>query len=556
MCRQELGGAVPVIQTLEEVEAQVQELAGSVPDEDASEFQVVQGNGSAGPKPELLVPSDGRLDSVFAAELSTILKRHNFFNKDGECHFIDEKTGQIKPVTFTEFVTLIERYCTPIVRKVVERPDGRRTTITVEKSISFKVAHTVLVSLDLVQGLRTLRSFNSLRMPSLDPNGNIVLSKIGYDENTQVYTVNSGPEIDDNVTLEDSVKFLRNLLAEFCFLDDDRERSISVSIAQMLSLFCIDILPRFTLRPGFIFNANDSGSGKTLLAKLGIITRLGYAPVGTPPPDEKEMKKLIATSAYESAEVLFLDNIKHYLNSPSLEALLTSSVYSDRILSKTKGFTKENRITVVVTANNCTFSPDLRRRVMVVDLFLKEAKAEERVIKNPLDDGPILTLRPKILSALWALIKAWRDAGKPAPKQTHPSFESWSSVICGILEHAGFESPCVPTVLNTAGDKDTSDMEKLVLLLVPGAGYSFSELVELARSDDLFARIVPDEELDVKQKSAFGKLLQRFSGRMFYREYRFESTGQSRKTRKFRLTKIEVLEPPIEEELEPPDIEF
>ena len=341
------------------------------------------------------------------------------------------------------------------------------------------------------------------------------------------------------MTKEEAVEFLENLLSEFCFIEKDRERSVSVSLAQMLTLFCIDILPRHTLRPGFIYNANDSGSGKTLLAKLGIITRLGYAPVGSPPQDEKEMRKLVATCAYESAEVLFLDNIKHHLNSPSIEALLTSSVYSDRILCKTKGFSKENRMTVVITANNCTFSPDLRRRVMLVDLFLKEAKAEERIIKNPLDDGPILALRPKILSALWALVKAWNDAKKPEPKQTHPSFEAWSSVICGILEHAKCASPCAATVLNTSGDKDTSDMETLVTKLVPGRHYTFTELVTISRGD-LFARMIPDEdEMDVKQKSAFGKLLQRFSGRFFDHKFKFECIGTNRKTRKFHIISLE-----------------
>ena len=504
-----------------------------------TDFQVVQEqNGSDSlPKPEILIPADGRLDSIFASRLAAILKPHTFFNLAGECHFFDSATGQIKPVTYTEFVTLIERYCTPIIRKVVEKPDGKKTTIKVEKSIPFKVAQTVLVSLDLLHGLRPLKSFNSLRLPSLDTDGNIVLSKEGYDELTQVFTAADGPEISE-MTKEEAVEFLENLLSEFCFIEKDRKRSVSVSLAQMLTLFCIDILPRYTLRPGFIYNANDSGSGKTLLAKLGIITRLGYAPVGSPPQDEKEMRKLVATCAYESAEVLFLDNIKHHLNSPSIEALLTSAVYSDRILCKTKGFSKENRMTVVITANNCTFSPDLRRRVMLVDLFLKEAKAEERIIKNPLDDGPILALRPKILSALWALVKAWNDAGKPASKQTHPSFEAWSSVICGILEHAGFESPCATTVLNTGGDRDTDDMEKLVAMLIPKQGYSFSELVEKAKTEDLFARIVTDDELDTKQKSIFGKLLQRFSGRIFHHEFKFESVGHSRNTRKFRVVPL------------------
>ena len=493
-------------------------------------------------KPRILAPADNRLDSAFADEIGGILATAEFYHHQGECVIIDSGQDQIRPTLKTvepdAFITLIERHCTPISRKQIENKHGKRTTIEVERSISPKVARVTLASEDFLSQLKPLRTFNSIRMP-MDVGGKILLTRPGYDETTRTFTATDGPVFNEKLTADEAVLFLQDLLSEFCFLEDDRKRGMSVAVAEMLTLFCIDLLPSRSVRPIFLYTANAEGSGKSLLAKLGMIARLGYAPTGSAPPDEAEMRKLIATAAHESAPVLFLDNLKGHLSSPSLEALATSGVFAGRILGETKGFEKENRITVIITGNGCTFSPDLRRRVLAVELFLKEAKAEDRFIKNPLDDERILALRPMILSALWALVRAWDEAKRPEPKRKHPSFEAWSNVIAGILEHAGLDSPCTPTLMKTAGDRDTTDMETLITMLEPSQQYTFGELVEKAREGSLFARIIPEEgDLEVKQKVSLGRLLQRFDGRIFYHDLRFESVGDSRKNRRFRTAKL------------------
>ena len=67
----------------------------------------------------------------------------------------------------------------------------------------------------------------------------------------------------------------------------------------------------------------------------------------------------------------------------------------------------ENMMTVFLTGNGATISGDLRRRLLHVELFLREAKAEYRRIKNPLDEFTLRTLRPAVLSALWGITLGW-----------------------------------------------------------------------------------------------------------------------------------------------------
>ena len=52
-------------------------------------------------------------------------------------------------------------------------------------------------------------------------------------------------------------------------------------------------------------------------------------------------------------------------------------------------------MTVFLTGNGATISGDLRRRVLHVDLFLREAMAEDRQIQNPLDEAEICASEPR-----------------------------------------------------------------------------------------------------------------------------------------------------------------
>jgi hypothetical protein len=328
---------------------------------------------------------------------------------------------------------------------------------------------------------------------------------------------------------------LRSLLEEFCFRDDDRDRSLSVALAGMLTLFAIHLLPKGSQRPGFLYSANSEGSGKSLLAKLAMISRMGNAPTGCDPEDEQEIRKSIFASALAASPILFMDNVKKHLSSGSLEACMTASVLKGRVLGQSREIEVQNNMTVFITGNGCTISPDLRRRLLIVELFLREARPEDRKIKNPLDDDAIITLRGEILSALWSLTRAWADADRPKPKTSHPSFPVWASVVAGILEHAGFASPCTQAETTISGDRDTSDMGRLVSVMAerhkkqdlkPAAIY------ELCREIGAFERLVgseDDDDLDAGKRNILSRIFTRFDGRLFSCGHTFRIYGKGNK---------------------------
>jgi hypothetical protein len=221
----------------------------------------------------------------------------------------------------------------------------------------------------------------NLQLPVIRASGAVELLPEGYDLESMIFTTPGGPQIED-AGAEDSAKFLRARFVEFCFQDGDRERAASV--AAMLTLFAFNIMPRGVLRPGFLYTANAEGGGKTLLARLAIVPLIGFTPTGSLPEQEEEIQKRVFAAAIAGSPVLFFDNGKRHISSGSLESALTASHVEGRVLGKSQMLHVENMMTVFLTGNGATISGDLRRRLLHVELFLREARAEYRQIENPL----------------------------------------------------------------------------------------------------------------------------------------------------------------------------
>jgi hypothetical protein len=488
--------------------------------------------------PEIKLPEDNRYLSKFFEELGRLLHPREVFWRFDRCVAPkqDEKGRfSLGEVTSQEFRSLIERFCQPFrYRKINHGSTGEK----VRRSLSSDDAGATLVSRNFLGQLRPIRSFNQVRLPAFYGRGQIQRLPLGYDEVHQVYTAPNASNYQENMSLETARAFWKDLVSEFCFIEADRDRSTSVVLAAGLTLFAAHLLPSLSIRPIFLASANSEGSGKSLLLKIPIVALLGYAPAGTVTRDEDEMRKLIGSAAVSGSPVLFLDNVRGHLASASLEALTTTPVTQFRLLGQNKLMEPEHGLTVFITANRATFSPDLRRRTLVVELFLSDVRPESRRINKPLDDGKLADLRPQILGAFWAFVREWARKMFPRPKTINQSFVGWSEVIGGIVECAGYPSPCANSLFTISGDRELVEMETLVNEMVEGNIYNFSDIVDLARHHRLFEWVIGDEgTLDPKARSKFGLLLTRFVDRIFPSGFRFELISRTAR-KQYGITKI------------------
>jgi hypothetical protein len=468
------------------------------------------------PRPKIEIPaSRSRLSSEFAKELGPILAKQGFFAKDGIVVCPDAERASLSTVTARAFRTRIEDYVIPF--RVIKSQHAE--LIAFNRTISKEEAETVLESKQFIQQLPIIRAVNNVRLPVNRASGRLELLPEGYDPHSMIFTASGGPEVEDPGPA-DSRSFLHAILDEFCFLENDRERATAVIIAAMLTLFVSHIIPTGAQRPGFLYTANAEGSGKTLLARLAIIPRIGFTPTGSLPEQEEEIQKRVFSAAVAGSPVFFLDNGKRHVSSGALESALTAPFIEGRILGKSQMLFVENMMTVFLTGNGATISPDLRRRVLHVDLFLREAKAEDRKINYPLDEPTIRDLRPAILSALWGITLDWAQEGRLPPKIKMNGCEPWSNVVAGILEHAGFASPCTPAPSSLSGDRDTEEMAKLAAsMATKKREFRFPDLIDLCHELGLFTRLIGDgedrEPLARRERTIFSRILSKFDGRIF-----------------------------------------
>jgi len=485
-------------------------------------------------RPKVQLPGDNHLLSDCAREIGGILAPKDIFARGGLVFVVNESRDGLTPMTPEMLRTWIEDY---LVCYKVRRVGATEEAIQFKRTISQTDAAGILASPQFIEQLQRIERFNPIRVPVMRRDGNIDLLPEGYDAETRSFTCDSVPIV-GAMDVADAKNTIDEVLSEFRFADSGRSKAVAV--AAMQSVFGIGLLPPKSLRPCFVFLANAEGAGKTLLVKCATVPVLGYAPTGTKPKDEDEMRKALLAAVLEARPVIFFDNAKKHITSAALEGFLSSQDYAGRILGQTKTFRGENNAVVFITGNGCTVSPDMRRRSLFCELFLEVERAEDRVFQNNLEVPMLLTRRAEILTALWAMIQNWDKDMRPKPSRSNSSFPDWSEVIGGIVEHAGYRCPLETPQIEAAADQDGSDMRALIKAIANGAklkAVQFNEVVDVARAGGLFNWIIPpDGDLEPKPKAVFAQILKSYDRRLIG-GYRFTLLDKGR-NRRFQVEEI------------------
>jgi hypothetical protein len=230
---------------------------------------------------------------------------------------------------------------------------------------------------------------------------------------------------------------LRELLHDFCF------RS-TADVVNAIGALLTGLLVYHFLRSGkpvIILDGNQSGVGKTLLARvLGVILD-GKDPeaIHFTTNDEELAKRICSGLQDNPSSVLLIDNAKVRqggdVNSPVLEANSTAPLISLRILGKSANYRRPNDLIWFITMNLTKASPDLVRRGLPVR-FHHEGDPGERDFQ---DRDPIKfaeRYRTEILGELAGMVVFWNQRGRPRGTKRH-SLAEWAALIGGVLEANG-----------------------------------------------------------------------------------------------------------------------
>jgi hypothetical protein len=297
------------------------------------------------------------------------------------------------------------------------------------------------------------------RAPFYAPDGRLVLTP-GYDAASETYfhapvgyatpTVATYPSDDEVFWARDVIA--RELLCDFPFVT---AADLAHAMGLLILPFARDLIRGPT--PLHLIDKPSPGTGATLLAQVLLVPSCGVVPIVTETVTEDEWRKRLTAILLEARPAVLIDNVQRQLNSSALAGVLTSTEYSDRILSKTETVRVPVKSVFVATGNNVRLKEDYARRSVWIRIVAPTERPWERTHWRHALPTWATQNRWLLATAALTLIQRWLAIGRLRPEGliTLGSYEEWSHVIGGILWAAG-----VPGFLeNRAALLEHADLE-------------------------------------------------------------------------------------------------
>jgi DNA polymerase-1 len=276
--------------------------------------------------------------------------------------------------------------------------------------------------------------------------------------------------------------------------------------------------------PFWIFTANRERLGKDYMAGIPGLLFDGHTNEDAPlePHNSTETRKRITSALMAGRGRMHFANCAGHIQDSALEQAITSNVWADRVLGSNTDISLPNEIEFSMSGNMgvITYRGDLAHRARHIRLTYAHENPNQRQFKNPLLHQWVFDHRSDILSALVALIKHWFTTGQPTGTTPFASFPKWASVVGGIMLANGLGDPCLPEEMSTVGgNEEERDMKTLFNLAhakFGSVGVELKKVIALVKSDEAGSQLFGWLNLAERGgETAFGKMLRRYSGRIF-----------------------------------------
>lgn len=307
------------------------------------------------------------------------------------------------------------------------------------------------IALSLIDESRVRRLKTISDVPIVLASGKIV-QEPGYNAAEQVFyqPFDSLPPVPRYPTTEQIQRAREDLwepFAEFGWVGGE-EHSGAGAIAAIFDQLMVHMIAG--PRPLYVFDASavcGSGSGKSLSASVVQRILTGRSSTYEMAHDAAEQRKSITSILLKGERVVVWDNVRaSNFASPPIESLLTTQMWSDRLLSKNSTIQLPNFTTWMLTANGLTLNEDLARRSVLIDI---EGTRRQQFKLNLETDDWLLANRVRLLHSALVMIQGWMNAGQPAdPKVELTGFQQWSRIVGGLVWFAGLAG--LPNCLNRA----------------------------------------------------------------------------------------------------------
>ena len=379
-----------------------------------------------------------------------------------------------------------------------------------------------------------------------------ILDRPGYDAATRLVfePTEEFLPVPENPTRDDAVRAASELLEVVCdfpFASSEHAAAWAAGLLTPLARAAF-----MGPAPMFVADANAPASGKTLLMDaIAAVAQGREFSRTTNCASDEEWKKQITSIALAGDPMVLIDNVSGGLGSASLDAALTGSTWSDRILGKNEKPSLRLTTLWYASANNVVLKGDLFRRVLQIRLNCLDEHPESRTdFHHPDLLGWIRRERPRLVRAALTILRAYHVAGRPdMGVSPWGSYEEWVRLVPHALVFAGFADPTrTRQSFADAAATEVGALRGLVLGLagmgLPSSGYTVREILlklerdsgnadfngqpdphaELRAALDELAPAQPGKPYDARK---VGKQLQKYRGRVVAGQY-VERVGETR----------------------------
>ncbi len=315
------------------------------------------------------------------------------------------------------------------------------------------------------RGIRRLEAV--VESPVLRADGT-VLQVPGYDESTGLLfrpetTFPPTPERPTRADALHGVQSLLDVVQDFPFSTEAHQAAWLASALTPLARYAFH-----GPSPLYLFDANVRGCGKSLLTDATSIIIAGRPMARMAlPHDDDETRKRITALAVAGEPLILIDNLPAGgFGSPSLDAALTATSWSDRILGQSAMVSGVPLYaTWYATGNNVVLVGDTARRVVHIRLESPLENPEERAGFRHADLlAWVRSERPRLTTAAATILAAYCAAGRPdmglAP---WGSFEGWSNLVRQAVVWTGLPDPgATRTELTSQSDREAVALRQLI----------------------------------------------------------------------------------------------
>jgi len=208
----------------------------------------------------------------------------------------------------------------------------------------------------------------------------------------------------------------------------------------VLIALALTILERVLLpeRPAFFVTAGKRGGGKTTAIMMIILAVTGKKPPAAWSPNEEERRKAIMAYLAEGLAALVWDNIPlaTTISCPTIEKVLTTESYSDRILGQSTNMTVPAFTVMAFTGNNIGPKGDLASRSLIARLEVDRPDPENRKFVHADPVAWTLENRGGILSALYTLLLGNPQLQPGRAREQKTRFKTWWHLVGSAIENA------------------------------------------------------------------------------------------------------------------------